>query len=149
MYCNRPEQEQQEQQQEQNVLNVTPLAGIDPAVFRQAVANNNDILEIVMVNNEPMVVLHDNNRNRPPPSETTQPELLTSVPDELRDRWANLINIDYDHLTEIPPAPEYDTLDRYTVYHKSIGDYIREKYIHLYAIFTCFHYYRGGDVVYE
>ena len=149
MYRNSPEQEQQEQQQEQNVLNVTPLAGIDPAVFRQAVANNNDILEIVMVNNEPMVVLHDNNRNRPPPSETTQPELLTSVPDELRDRWANLINIDYDHLTEIPPAPEFDTLRFYASDHRRIGYSIREKYYHLYAIFICFHCYRDDDAVYK
>ena len=130
-------------------MNVTPLVGIDPAVFRQAAENTNNVLNIAMVNNEPMVILPNSNRNDPPSSETTQPRLITSIPIELRDHWIDLPNIDYDHLTAIPPAPEFDTLRFYASDHRRIGYSIREKYYHLYAIFICFHCYRDDDAVYK
>ena len=132
MYCNSPEREQQ------NTSNTTPLVGIDPAVFRQAAENTNNVLNIAMVNNDPMVILPNSNRNDPPSSETTQPELLTSIPIELRDHWIDLPNIDYNHLTAIPPAPEFDYSRQFTEEHRRIGRFIRERYSYLYNILTYF-----------
>lgn len=63
---------------------------------------------------------------------------LLAIPNHHNNSISNPINIfqlDIDHLTAIPPAPEYDLSFSYSDNVNYLGTQIREKYSHLYFIY--------------